>query len=67
MPWEQALEHLSDRLCRLAAAGEAFGVVLERRGGEPLVIPPASGAAQLQQCLEALALAPAVLGSGSPL
>ena len=67
VPWEQALEHLSDRLCRLAAAGEAFGVVLERRGGEPLVIPPASGASQLQHCLEALALAPTAHGSGSPL
>ncbi len=67
LPIERALEHLCDRLCRLAAAGEAFGVVLERRSGEPLLIPPAPGAAQLQRCLEALALAPGADGGGGPL
>ncbi len=67
VPYEQALEHLCERLCRLAAAGEAFGVALERSGGEPLVIPPATGAAQLQRCLEALALAPGAGGGANPL
>jgi uncharacterized protein (DUF58 family) len=53
LPWEQALEHLSEHCQRLAAAGTDFG--LEISGQR---IEPARGERQLKRCLEALALAP---------
>lgn len=54
LPLEQGLEHVCDQLCRMAAAGQAYGLVLPL--GER--ISPGSGAAHLQRCLTALALAP---------
>jgi uncharacterized protein (DUF58 family) len=53
LPLEQALEHLCDRCCRLAAEGTPFGLVLS--SGDRL--HAASGERHLQRCLEALALA----------
>lgn len=52
---EQALEHLCARLCSGLAGGQRLGLLLN--GG--VEIPPASGAAQLRQCLAALAALPA--------
>ncbi len=53
LPREQALEHLSARIWHLAASGERYGLVL----GDQM-IAAAVGAAQLDRCLTALALAP---------
>lgn len=55
LPFETALEHLCERLCRGLAAGETLGLLLP--GG--LEIPPAAGPAQLDRCLRALATAAA--------
>ena len=53
LPREQALEHLSARIWQLAASGEPYGLVLGDQ-----TVPAAAGAAQLDRCLAALALAP---------
>jgi len=53
LPREQALEHLCARICQLAASGESYGLVLGSQ-----TIPAGNGAAQLERCLAALALAP---------
>ena len=52
VPQEQALEHLSEEICRLHARGEAYGLVLDGQ-----VIPVGSGTAQRDRSLAALALA----------
>ena len=54
LPWEAALEHLTERCLELAARGSAFGLHLGTTRLEP-----ATGERQLRRCLEALALAPA--------
>ena len=51
-PLENALEHLCDRCCRLAAAGEPFGLALHG-----CLVPASSGTRHLQRCLELLARA----------
>jgi uncharacterized protein (DUF58 family) len=53
LPFEQALEHLSERIWRLHGQGACFGLVL--RGQR---IEPGSGTAQRDRCLAALALCP---------
>jgi uncharacterized protein (DUF58 family) len=53
LPREQALAHLCARICQLAASGESYGLVLGSQ-----TIPGGNGAAQLERCLAALALAP---------
>jgi uncharacterized protein (DUF58 family) len=50
VPFERALEHLSERICRLHAQGSAYGLVLPRER-----IPPAQGKAQRDRALAALA------------
>ncbi|MFN5697797.1 MAG: hypothetical protein ACK486_12310, partial [Cyanobacteriota bacterium] len=50
LPLETALEHLSERIGRLHGLGETYGLLLPDRE-----IPPASGAAQRDRCLAALA------------
>ncbi len=50
VPFEQALEHLSERIWRLHGQGAAYGLRLGER-----IIPPARGAGQRDRCLEALA------------
>lgn len=52
VPFEQALSHLSDRICRLHERGETYGLLLP--GGR---IAPGQGRAQRDRCLAALALA----------
>lgn len=52
VPFEQALEHLSARICRLHAQGRAYGLVLP---GER--IPAGQGLAQRERALAALAMA----------
>ena len=54
LPLEQGLEHVCDQLCRMAAAGQPFGLILPH--GDR--IRPGSGAAHLERCLTALAKAP---------
>lgn len=51
LPFEQALEHLSERIWRLHGQGGSFGLLL--RGQR---IPAGSGAAHRDRCLTALAL-----------
>jgi uncharacterized protein (DUF58 family) len=51
LPFEQALEHLSERIWRLHGQGASFGLVL--RGQR---FPVGNGAAQRDRCLAALAL-----------
>lgn len=48
---ERALEHLSERIRRLHGQGARYGLALA-----DVTIPPASGAAQRDRCLAALAL-----------
>ena len=50
VPFERALEHLSERICRLHAQGSAYGLVLPRER-----IPPGQGKAQRDRALAALA------------
>jgi hypothetical protein len=50
VPFERALEHLSERICQLHARGLAYGLLL---GGER--IPPGRGMAQRERALAALA------------
>jgi uncharacterized protein (DUF58 family) len=52
LPKERALEHLSDRIRRLHGQGARYGLALAERE-----IPPATGTAQRDRCLAALALA----------
>ncbi|MFM7394038.1 MAG: hypothetical protein ACKO22_06675 [Cyanobium sp.] len=52
LPRERALEHLSDRIRRLHGQGARYGLALPER-----LIPPATGTAQRDRCLAALALA----------
>ncbi|MEI8250865.1 MAG: hypothetical protein WCF98_06815 [Synechococcus sp. ELA057] len=52
VPFEQALEHLSARICRLHAQGSAYGLVLPRES-----IPAGAGHAQRARALAALATA----------
>ncbi|MFM7314551.1 MAG: hypothetical protein ACKO0M_15545 [Cyanobium sp.] len=54
VPLETALEHLCDHCCRLAAAGEPFGLALGAT-----VVPASTGERHLQRCLEVLARAEA--------
>ena len=51
-PLEEALEHLCDQCCRLAAAGEPFGLALSAS-----LVPASTGERHLQRCLELLARA----------
>jgi uncharacterized protein (DUF58 family) len=53
LPFEQALEHLSEQIWRLHGQGASYGLAL--RGQR---IPPASGGAHRDRCLSALALCP---------
>ena len=53
LPWEQALEHLCERIWRLHGQGASYGLAL--RGQR---IPPASGGPHRDRCLTALALCP---------
>jgi uncharacterized protein (DUF58 family) len=55
LPLERGLEHVCDQLCRMAAAGQVFGLMLP----DGSRIAPGSGASHLERCLSALALAPA--------
>ncbi|MEB3332776.1 MAG: DUF58 domain-containing protein [Synechococcaceae cyanobacterium] len=50
VPLEQALEHLSERICQLQASGEPYGLLL--RDGR---LEPDTGTAQRDRCLTALA------------
>ena len=52
VPFEQALEHLSARICRLHAQGSAYGVLLPHER-----IPAAEGSRQRERALAALASA----------
>ncbi|MCS5693696.1 hypothetical protein NZK33_17195 [Cyanobium sp. FGCU-6] len=52
VPHERALEHLSDRIRRLHGQGARYGLALPER-----LIPAATGTAQRDRCLAALALA----------
>jgi len=54
VPFEQALEHLSEQICRLHGRGTSYGLMLR---GER--IPPGRGLAQRQRALAALARCPA--------
>jgi len=51
LPFEQALEHLCERLCRGLAAGECLGLLLP----DGVRVAPGRGHDQLQRCLRALA------------
>ncbi|MEB3264626.1 MAG: hypothetical protein VKJ66_09670, partial [Synechococcus sp.] len=53
LPWEEALEHLSERIWQLAPQEGRYGL---RLPGD--VIPPGSGPAHRDACLRALATAP---------
>ena len=53
VPFERALEHLSEQICRLHSRGASYGLVL---GGER--IPPGRGLAQRQRALALLARCP---------
>ena len=53
LPFEQALEHLSERIWRLHGQGASYGLALR---GER--IPPGSGTVHRDRCLAALALCP---------
>jgi len=50
VPFEQALEHLSERICRLHGQGSAYGLALADQ-----LIPAAARPAQRDRCLAALA------------
>jgi len=50
VPFERGLEHLSERICRLHARGQAYGLELREQR-----IPPGRGPAQRQRALAALA------------
>jgi uncharacterized protein (DUF58 family) len=50
VPFEQALEHLSERICRLHGQGSPYGLALADQ-----LIPAATGPAQRDRCLAALA------------
>ena len=52
VPHERALEHLSERIRRLHGQGARYGLALPER-----LIPAATGTAQRDRCLAALALA----------
>jgi uncharacterized protein (DUF58 family) len=54
VPFEQALEHLSEQICRLHGRGGSYGLVLH--GSQ---IPPGRGQAQRPRTLAALARCPA--------
>ncbi|MFY8150200.1 MAG: hypothetical protein ACOVNL_13415 [Prochlorococcaceae cyanobacterium] len=53
LPWEQALEHLSERIWQLGHQETPYGLRLPG-----CVLPPGSGAAHREACLRALATAP---------
>ncbi|MFO0038060.1 MAG: hypothetical protein ACK522_03855 [Synechococcaceae cyanobacterium] len=53
IPHETALEHLSERICRLQGQGAAYGLLL---AGAP--IPPGRGPSHRDRCLAALAQCP---------
>ena len=50
LPLEHALEHLCDQCCRLASAGQPFGLAVGDK-----VVPVATGERHRQRCLELLA------------